>query len=214
VRLFRASTVLAMLIILGAILGGGQENFMDQKKMVPLLGNEGPFGPADEHSPQGENLRKMAKPVPIPESTIVGGLAVCVMRDPSFERFSQGLSGADRFLDLRLEGDEWGALFLDVLKCPDTGDVPQLGNETSEEWQERYSLKFQQTIPAYPMLGRIHDLFIYVIYKPEEIKQLRDECLRVQSTTSNEKALAMLKKLVRSCDESSKIGFGLLLAPD
>lgn len=187
---------------------------MDQKKTMPLLGNEGPLNRAGQSSPREGKANDLIKPVPVAVSGIAGGLSVYMMRDPSFPRFSQGLVGNDRYLDTRLEGDEWEALFLDVLRCPDVGEVPYLPNESSAEWQERYGFKFQQTIPAYPLLGRIHDLFIYVIYKPEEVGQLRDECLRVQSTTSNEKALATLKKLVRSCDEASKIGSGLLLAPD
>lgn len=136
------------------------------------------------------------------------------MRDPTFTQFSKGLLGNDHYLDPRLEGREWGALFLDVLKCPDTADVPRLTDEGNEDWQERYGAKFQQAIPNYPMLGRIYDTLIYVAYKPEEIGQLRDECLRLQSMTSDEKALSMLKKLIHACDEASKVRSGLLFVPD
>ncbi len=136
------------------------------------------------------------------------------MCDPTFAQFSQGFEGNDHYLDPRLEGNEWGALFVDVLKCPDTGDIPLLAGESNEDWQERYSSKFQQAIPSYPMLGRVYDTLIYVAYKPEEISQLRDECLKVQSMTSNEKALAVLKSLIEACDEASKVRSGLLFVPD
>lgn len=183
---------------------------MDQKKIVPLLGNEGPFSPAGEYSRQE---RKSGDTLLVEMPWIAGNLSIYVLRDPSFSAFSQGLSGEDRFLDTQLSGNEWGAIFLKVLGCPDVSDMPRLPNEDTAEWQKRYSLKFQQAIPDYPMLGRIWDLYIYVSYKPEEINQLRAECLKVWAN-SNEKALSGLAKLIEACDEALKIDSGLLFAPD
>lgn len=183
---------------------------MNTKKDLPFLGNEGPLAVGSQEINSGGTL----KPVSVRLSGMAGGFAVCVMRDPSFEAISRGLRDGDRYLDLRLEGDEWAALFVDVLKCPDADDFPSLPGESNEEWRKRYSLKFQQAIPSYPILARIHDLFIYVIYTPDEVNELRSESLRLQSMTSNELAVAMLKKLVQACDEASKAGSGLVLVPD
>ena len=105
-------------------------------------------------------------------------------------------------------------LFYGVFSCPSASDEPLLPGETEEEWEERFSRKFQQSIPDYPMLGRLWDLFMYASYKPEEVNRLRDECLKVKDSTSNEKALGGLAKLVKACDEALKRGYGLLLVPD
>lgn len=113
-----------------------------------------------------------------------------------------------------LGGDEWGAIFHEVLKCPLPSDNPPLPNESGEEWQERFSQMFQQTIPEYPMLGEIWHLDIYVSYQPEEIRLLRDECLKVRAKTSNEEALKGISQLIWSCDEALKLGYGLIFIPD
>jgi len=44
------------------------------------------------------------------------------------------------------------------------------------------------------MMARITDLYIYVSYKPEEIQQLRNECQKIESLTSDKHALALLSK--------------------
>lgn len=194
--------------VLIAALGFSQGEIMDQKAIRPLLGKDGPIDSAGNITKeQGESHQAMG---------IAGGLSIHVMHDPSFTIFSRGLSGEDRYLGLRLSGEEWGALFLGVLECPDVSDVPQLPQEDKAEWQERYTLRFHEALPQYKMLSRIWDPFIYVMYGPAEIGPLRDECLRVesQSRTSNEKAHAALTKLHRACDEASRLGSGLLFAPD
>ena len=212
-RIPRAAKLIFVITTSVAGLSMNQGEFMDQKKIVPLLGKEGPFNPTGEYSP--EEARSISPAAnPGAESRIIGGLAAFVMRDSSFAAFSRGLSGGDRYLDLRLNGNEWEALFLNVLECPDVDEVTLLPNEDTTEWQMRYARKFNQAIPTYPMLGRMWDMFIYVSYNPDEIDRLRHECLKIQSTTSNEEAQAALTKLLAACDEASKLGFGLLFVPD
>lgn len=210
VNSLRLALVLAMLL---AVFTAGQRRVMDQKKIVPLLGKEGPFGATYDSTPQKEGSVDRVTAIPISEAGIAGSLSIYLMRDPSFEAWSKGVSGEDRYLGIWLDGDEWEALFFDVLACPDESATPRLPNEDRAEWEERYGLKFRQAIPDYPMLGRISDLFMYVSYTPGEIEQLRSECLKIRSSTSNEKALRGLAKLLGVCDEASKVGSGLLLAP-
>lgn len=187
---------------------------MDHKKMVPLLGKEGPFGDAGISFHREEQVGSPDQNISDRESEVAGGLAIFAMREPTFMTFSRGMSGIDRYLDLRLNGDEWVALYRQVLRCPDAGQVPRLPNEDLAEWHKRYSAKFQQAIPTYPMLGRIYDLFSYISYAPDEIEQLSVECVKLEATTSNEKARSALAKVFAACNEASKLRVGLLFVPD
>lgn len=190
----------------------GQKTDMDRKKMVPLLGKEGPFGDAGNYFPREGQVG--SPNISDRESEVAGGLAIFAMREPTFMTFSRGLSGIDRYLDLRLNGDEWVALYLQVLRCPDAGQVPRLPNEDLAEWNKRYSAKFQQAMPTHPMLGRIYDVFSYISYAPDEIEQLSVDCAKLEATTSNEKARSALAKVFAACNEASKLRVGLLFVPD
>ena len=187
---------------------------MDRKKMVPLLGKEGPFGDAGTYFRREEQTSAPDQNISDKESEVAGGLAIFAMREPTFMTFSHGLSGIDQYLDLRLNGDEWVALYLQVLRCPDAGQVPRLPNEDVAEWHKRYGAKFQQAIPTHPMLGRIYDVFSYISYAPDEIEQLRVECVKLEATTSNEKARFGLAKVIAACNEASQLRVGLLFVPD
>jgi hypothetical protein len=218
-----------VLILLG-LLSAAQVSVMDKKsdkllristrldeKHVPLMGVSGPFGPRPVDS--------LKKPEGMPGviaqgsseseefmSEITGNLSFIVVRDP--KSFFEGLKEPDHYLNIDLNGDEWSALFYDVLNCPKANVEPFSSGEDPEQWRERYRLKFQQSIPDYPMLSQIWDIYNYANYRPEEIAQLREECLKVQTNTSNENGLAALAKLVAACDEASKLGSGLLFVPD
>jgi hypothetical protein len=205
--------LLAMTTLIGLIVLV-QETDMDRKKVVPLLGKEGPFGDAATYfRPEGQ-AGASNQILSDKESQVAGSLAIFAMRDPTFRTFSRGLSGIDRYLDLRLNGDEWDALYLQVLRCPDAGQVPRLPNEDTAEWHKRFSEEFQQAIPTQPMLARIYDLFIYVSYAPHEIEQLSVECVKLEATTSNEKARSALAKVIAACNEASKLRVGLMFVPD
>lgn len=199
---------------LTGLIALGQRTDMDRKKMVPLLGKEGPFGDAGTYFRWEGQAGSPDQYIPDRESEVAGGLAIFAMREPAFMNFSRGLSGIDRYLDLRLNGDEWVALYLQVLRCPDAGQVPRLPNEEIAEWHKRYGGEFQQAIPTHPMLGRIYDVFSYFSYAPDEIEQLSVECVKLEATTSNEKAKSALAKVIAACNEASKLRVGLLFVPD
>jgi hypothetical protein len=137
-----------------------------------------------------------------------GGQELVLRRHPS----GAWNESTDRALGIYLGGHEWSALFRQVLSCPE--GPPFKPGDILDEWKTKHQAEFQESIPDYPMLGRIWDTYIDVVYQPEEIKQLREECLRVQASTLNENALAGLAKLVQACDEASKLGSGLLLLSD
>jgi len=115
----------------------------------------------------------------------------------------------DRALAIFFDGAEWSALFKDALHVKDRD--PFIPGEATDKWRERQRVRFQKSILEYPMLGRIWDTYIDVSYRPEEIPQLRDECLRVKASTSNPVALRGLDKLIAACDEALKESLGLSL---
>jgi hypothetical protein len=115
----------------------------------------------------------------------------------------------DRALAIFFDGAEWSALFRDALHAKDRD--PFVHGEAIDKWRERQRVRFQESIPDYPMLGRIWDTYIDVSYQPEEISHLRDECLRVKASTSNPVALRGLDKVIAACDEALKGGLGLSL---
>src|SRR5687767_10140712 len=79
--------------------------------------------------------------------------------------------------------DQWGALFFDALECPEAD--PYIHGEDITEHTERFRRKFQKHLSGFPKLGRMWDFYNDAWYEPEEIVQLREECLRAQGKTSN-----------------------------
>ena len=115
---------------------------------------------------------------------------------------------------ININGYEWAALFYDVLHCP-TGENNQFTpGDNLSEWLLKRKLEFQQAIPNYPMLSRIWDIYVGASYESLEVEQLRQECLNLQSSTTNVQALKALSKLILNCDEALKADKGLVLAGD
>jgi hypothetical protein len=118
----------------------------------------------------------------------------------------------DRRLPMFFGGPEWSALFRHVLHAHER--EPFDSSESIDKWSERQRVLFKESLPKYPMLGRIWDTYIDVQYQPDEVLQLRDECLQVRSNTSNPVAIRGLEKLNAACEEALRIGSGLLLISD
>jgi hypothetical protein len=115
---------------------------------------------------------------------------------------------SDGAVDMRLDfhHDDWAALFVGVLDVP-TSDWLHLSREAQR-------IEFRKALPEYPMLAEIWDIYADAAFLPEEVPQLRSECLRVKSETTQPEALKALRKLVYACDEAAKRGFCLLLSSD
>jgi hypothetical protein len=118
------------------------------------------------------------------------------------------------YLGIALPGEEWAALFYEVLGCPDPGEYPYSPGEDVDQYEDRYKKVFQDSIPSYQMLSRIWDMYTDVEYQPDEINQLQAECLRAKLITSNPMATQWLAKLLRACDAALQSGLGLFLASD
>ena len=139
-----------------------------------------------------------------------GSLHLYFVRDPA------NWHGEDRrdafYIELDFHSSDWEALFIDVLHFP--GWDKYIKGDDVNELHERNRKRFEQTIPEYPMLARIFDMYKDYQFTPEELPWLREECLSVKSKTSNPQAIRALRKLIFACDEASRRGFHLLFICD
>jgi hypothetical protein len=127
-----------------------------------------------------------------------GTLEIAVVQNPPHWNEDAG----DRHLGVCFNYGDWESIFVDVLHCSD--GVPYVKGEDVREYWERNRRLFQQSIPEYPMLGRIFDMYEDYVFTPEEVERLREECLRVKSFASNPAADLGLRKLIYACNEASK----------
>ena len=139
-----------------------------------------------------------------------GSLHMCLVRDP--ENW-HGVKNADGFyLELDFHFTDWEALFIDVLGF--AGWDSYVEGDDIDELHERNRKKFEQTIPEYPTLARIFDMYEDYWFSPEGCRSLQLECETVKTTVSNPKAIKALRKLILACDEADKGGFHLLFSCD
>ena len=133
-----------------------------------------------------------------------------------FVRNPENWHGEDRkdtfYIELDFHFSDWEVLFIDVLHFP--GWDKYVEGDDVNELHERNRKKFEQTIPDYPKLARIFDMYEDYQFTPEELPQLREECLSVKSKTSSLQAIKALRKLIYACNEASKQGFHLLFICD
>src|SRR5437762_5254725 len=105
----------------------------------------------------------------------------------------------DRHPGLSFNGQEWESIFIETLGCP--------GEVTGQS-------EFKEAMKEYPMLGRIWDLYEDIVYAPNEVILLNEDCLQVKAMTSNPVAQEGVRKLLFGCEEAARCNYGLLLASD
>lgn len=121
----------------------------------------------------------------------------------------------DRLVLGNFGGDEWLAVFRDVLHCPLSSETPYSPSDDPKEWANKFESRFRQAIRDYPLLGRYSSIYGDITYTYREVSDLRRECLEVKSlATSNKAALAGLNKLINVCDEALVHHMGILLTFD
>ena len=87
------------------------------------------------------------------ESRIVGCLDVYIVTDA--QSWHGGTQAGDRYIT-KFTGSDWDAVFRDVFNCPEP--EPYIDGENMENYLRREQIRFQQSVPEYPMLGRIWDM--------------------------------------------------------
>jgi hypothetical protein len=138
-------------------------------------------------------------------------LDICLAYSADFA--ARTMLEGEHWTDERLEYDEWEAIFYFELMgyCPFVSRAKPVDTKT---WHDLWKRGFQEAIPDYPLLARMWNAYEDAFYAPEEIENLRIECLRVQTKTENVLALKGLDKLLKCCDKAVKENIGLFMACD
>jgi hypothetical protein len=138
-----------------------------------------------------------------------GSLHLYVVCTPNWQPYEEGDA---RYLNLDFHFSDWEALFYGALNGA-RGDEYIVGEDINE-YEERNRKKFQQSIPEYPMLVRIFDMYEDYVFTHEEIIKLRNECLKLKSELTEPNAVRALRKLIYACDEASEVGWALMFVCD
>lgn len=140
-----------------------------------------------------------------------GSLHLYVVCTPGWKPYQDGNV---HYLDLDFHGNDWEALLWNALGAGETKYDEYVEGEDIVEFHERNRKKFQQSVPDYPMLARIYDMYEDYLYTPEEITELRSECLRLKTKLTEPNAVKALRKLIYACNEVSKTGCNLMFVCD
>lgn len=138
-----------------------------------------------------------------------GSLATYAVRDTA--NFSKDAARDEGFYigyDIHPENIE--ALYFEGLQLPRWESIKA---ESIAEKTEIYQKSFQKSIADYPLISRVSDTDVKVIYAPEEVSQLREECGRVLDNTNDAKAVVALQKFYIACNKAVENQMGLLLIP-
>ena len=127
-----------------------------------------------------------------------GSLHIYLARDP--ERWHVAEDTVEMRFDFH--PDDWHALFVGVLHVETLGPTGWLTQE------------FRELDTDYPKLGRIWSVYDGCMFFPDELSELRGECLKLKSETTQSEAVKALRKLIYACDEATKRGFSLILIGD
>jgi len=119
-------------------------------------------------------------------------------------------SDRDRLLHFGLTYREWLAIYFDVLDV-DHGEHKKWAKSHPDEAKSSFLGGFEDEIRDYPMLSRIRNYFFDAEFEGVEVEQLRIECLKVQTITSNEKALHGLEKLILICRWAQSLDLNIFL---
>jgi hypothetical protein len=143
-----------------------------------------------------------------------GCWSICAVADPNGWHDTQRDDA--RWLDLVFDGGDWVAVFCDTLgvfNFAAEGRIPARNHEQrAAELSRRSAESFAQATAQYPMLARLDDTYEDVIYKREEVAQLREECLKLLAAATNPEAINALTTLITACDEALRLKFGLFFA--
>jgi hypothetical protein len=128
----------------------------------------------------------------------------------AFEAHAGPTSNEDKVLPYGLSYQEWFELYFNVLSVGKTG-YDEWAKENPEEAKRSVLGEFDEDIDGYPLLSRIKGARYDIVYKAQEVKSLREECLKVKTNTTNAVALRGLEKLLHICHEAEVSGLNIYL---
>jgi hypothetical protein len=113
----------------------------------------------------------------------------------------------DHSVGWSLTYQEWLAIYFDALGLDKSGYEKWAAKKVVLGQHNVVSIltEFDEEITGFPMLSRIRGPFHDAVFELNELDALRNECLQVQSSTSNALALRGLEKLLLICDRAQKL---------
>lgn len=137
-----------------------------------------------------------------------GTLTLLLVKDPN--NYNEN---TDRRLKVCINKEDLAA----IQDAAVSGRIDYRNLQSNEENQKagEHNLKFFQKFASlYPMLGKIDDMYQDYVFAPEEIRNLREECLKLQAAKPNAAADLALRKFIYACDEALKDNFYLEFSSD
>ena len=149
-----------------------------------------------------------------PEDPLEPGMhSTWLVRDTKAFGTKGETSKQDRPLNFGLTYQEWLAIYFDALGLDKSGYERWTAKTPSLSQRSVITIltEFDEEISGYPILSRIRSPFYDAVFESDEVGRLRQECLRVQASTSNAVALHGLEKLLRICDYAENLGLSIYL---
>ena len=137
------------------------------------------------------------------------GLGIAITNSP----VSKSMDDENFNLHREIGIEEWEALFLGDLNLP---EPTRHEGEDREEFHARWEKSFKQAVAekGYKLLGRIWHYNRDVFYRPEEVRDLRNECLVLKDHIRSDLGNSMLKNIIFACDEALRVNSGIWLVSD
>jgi hypothetical protein len=116
------------------------------------------------------------------------------------------------YINLDFHWRDWEALFLDGLAAyhwepPPDGTYPE-----DHDYRER--VKFYDSLPEFPRLRTIYDMYEDYQFSVTETQELRAECIKAKARLMDEPALKAIRKLLYGCDMAIKTNGALMFSCD
>ena len=140
-----------------------------------------------------------------------GSLHPRVVHNP-MHYWDGGQSENDFYVGFDFHRHDWEALFWTALNAARLDEYVQ--GEDIIQYHERNRQKFEDSIPDYPFLGRIFDMYEDAVYEASEVEPLRNECVKAQGASNDERSIRALSKVMLACDKAIERNLGLLFISD
>ena len=140
-----------------------------------------------------------------------GSLHPHVVHDP-ISYWESGRHADDVYVGFDFHWNDWEALFRTALNAAERDEYVQ--GEDIDEFHERNRRKFKDSIPDYPLLGRMFDMYEDAAFEATELECLRSECLRVCNDAIHNDAVRAANRIILACNKASESGLGLLFISD
>lgn len=135
-----------------------------------------------------------------------GTLHIYVVHNPGTWNAAAGY----QHIPVCLTEDDWQAIFINHLHCAER--EPYVPGE--DDWLNRNRQLFERSIPEYPMLGRIFDMYEEYVFPPNEVAPLRDECVRARTSSADPATDLALRKIIYCCGVASAGNYHLVFSGD